>query len=157
LRVLDNEGAIFVGEFAAQLGGNACPEGTGRNDGMLGDDGAGGDNAAFTDAAIVKDSRAHADDTVVAHDTAVDGGIVADRDPIADGDGIEVALAMKHGAILDVGAGADANEVDVAAQDGVHPDRGALAEDDIANDLRRNVNVAIAGDLGCAALIGANH
>ena len=56
LRVFADEVAILVGDFAAQLGGNAGPEGARRNDGVLGNDGAGGDDAALADAAVVQDA-----------------------------------------------------------------------------------------------------
>ena len=42
-------------DFAAQLGGNAGPEGAGRNNGVFGNDGTGGDDAALADAAVVQD------------------------------------------------------------------------------------------------------
>jgi hypothetical protein len=76
----------------------------------------------------------------------VDGGIVADGDPVAHDDGIEVALAVEDGAVLDVGVGANADGVDVTAQDGVHPHRRALAEHDVAEDLGGGVDVATRRD-----------
>ena len=99
----------------------------------------------------------HADDAHVLDHAAVDGGVVADGDPVAHDDGIEVALAVEHGAVLHVGVGADADGVDVAAQDGVHPDRGVLAEHDVAEDLGGGVDVATGGDLGRMALVAADH
>ena len=95
---------------------------------MLGNHGAGSDDAALADAAVVQDGGTHADDAHILDHAAVDGGVVADGDPVAHDDGIEVALAVKDGAILHIGVGADADGVDVAAEYGVHPDRGALAE-----------------------------
>ena len=44
--VFEDELAVDVGEFAAEFGGDAGPEGAGRDDGVLGDDGAGGDDGA---------------------------------------------------------------------------------------------------------------
>ena len=73
---------------------------------------------------------------------AVHGGVVADRQPVAHDDRVAVALAVKDAAILHIGAGADADGVDVAAQNGVHPDGRALTEDDVAENLRRGVDVA---------------
>jgi hypothetical protein len=45
----------------------------------------------------------------------VHGGVVADGNPVADDDRIEVALAMEDGAVLNVGVGADADGIDIAA------------------------------------------
>ena len=112
---------------------------------------------ALADAAVIQDPRPHADNAHILDHAAVDGGIMADGDPVAHNDGIEVAMAVEHGAVLHVGAGADANRVDVAAQDGVHPHRGALAQDDVAEDLRGGIDVAIGGDLGRMALEASNH
>jgi hypothetical protein len=67
---------------------------------------------------------------------------MADGDPVSHDYRVEIALAVKDRAVLDVGAGADANRVDVAAEDRVHPHGGALAEDHIADQLRRNVDIA---------------
>jgi hypothetical protein len=61
---------------------------------------------------------------------------VADGDAVAHDDGIEVTLAMKNRAVLHVGAGAYTDGVHIAAQNGIHPHRGALAEHDVADDLR---------------------
>jgi hypothetical protein len=73
---------------------------------------------------------------------------VADGDPVSDDDGVEVALAVKDGAVLDIGVGTDADGVDVTAEDGAHPDRGVLAEGDVAGDLSGDVDVATGRDLG---------
>ena len=54
---------------------------------------------------------------------------------------------MERAAILNVGVVADANFVHVAAQDGVHPDAGVLAEDDVADELGGLVDIAGVGDL----------
>ena len=64
---------------------------------------------------------------------------------------------MEDAAVLHVGAGTDADGIDVAAQNGIHPDGGALAEDDVAEDLRRDVDIATQGDLRRMALVGSDH
>ena len=53
--------------------------------------------------------------------------------------------------------GADADGVDVAAEDGVHPDAGLVAEDDVADDLGGGVDVAAGGDGWAYAAIRAEH
>jgi len=57
-------------------------------------------------------------------------------DPLPDAAGIDVAHAVQDGAVLHVAVGADTDGVDVAADDGVHPDAGVLAEHDVADHLR---------------------
>ena len=124
---------------------------------MLGNDGAGGDDAALADMAVVQDPGTHADDAHILHDAAVDGNVVADGHPVAHDDRIEVSLAVKDRAILHIGTGADADGVDVAAQNGVHPHGGALAQHHVAEDLRGGIDVATGRDLGRMALIGSDH
>ena len=87
----------------------------------------------------------------------MDGGVVADGAAVSDEDGVEVALAVEDGAVLDVAAGSDADAVDVAAEDGVHPDGGLGAEVDVADDLGGGVDVAAGGDGGGEAAEGAKH
>ena len=69
---------------------------------------------------------AHADDHHVFNRAAMDRGVVADRHPVADDHRVEVALTVEHRAVLHVGAGAHADGVYVAAQNCVHPHRGAV-------------------------------
>jgi len=64
---------------------------------------------------------------------------------------------VEDGVVLNVGVVADADLVDVAAEDGVHPDAGMLADDDVANELRGIVDVAGFGELRGDAFVGADH
>ena len=82
---------------------------------------------------------------------------MADGDPVAHDHRIEIALAVEDGAVLDVGVGADADGVHVAAQHGVHPHRGALAERHVADELRGKIDVATGGNLGQPPLVAADH
>jgi hypothetical protein len=50
-----------------------------------------------------------------------------------------VAVVQLH---LNVGIVADADLVNVAAEDGVHPDAGVFAEDDVADELGGVVDLA---------------
>src|ERR1700677_3222209 len=88
---------------------------------------------------------------------AVQGNGMAHGDVLADRDPISIFHAVQHAAILNVRVRADADCVDVAAQDGAHPDRGVLAEDDVANDLRRVVDVATRGNCRRYSLKGPDH
>jgi hypothetical protein len=64
---------------------------------------------------------------------------------------------MEDGVVLNVGIVADADLVDVAAEDGVHPDAGVFAEDYVADELGGVVNVAGVGELGSDVFVGADH
>ena len=50
---------------------------------------------------------------------------------------------MQHGVVLDIGVVADHNAVDVAAQDRVVPDAGAIAQRDVARHHRAAGDVNI--------------
>src|ERR1700738_5650131 len=63
---------------------------------------------------------------------------------------------MEDAAVLNIGAGADANVVHVAADDGAGPDAGVGADDDIADDDGGGVNVGGCGDFGPLAAVGSN-
>src|SRR5881397_4015187 len=86
-----------------------------------------------TDARAVEHRRAVADQTFLAERRRVDRAVVtdrragADRGPAARGD-------VHDRAVLHVGAAADHDRVEVAAQHGVVPDGGALLDRDVADD-----------------------
>ena len=142
---------------AADLAGDSGDEGVGGDVGALGNEGSGGDDSAGADVRAVEDDGTDTDEDVVFEGAAVDGGVVADGAAVADDYGVKAALAVEDGAVLDVGAGADADGVHVAAEDGVHPDGGLGAEMDVADDLGGGVDVAAGGEGGGEAAEGANH
>jgi hypothetical protein len=82
---------------------------------------------------------------------------MSDCDPVTHDDGIEIALAVENGTVLNVGVGADADGIDVAAKDSVHPHGRALAEHDVAENLRGGVDVATGWNDGRMALVASEH
>ncbi len=82
---------------------------------------------------------------------------VAYGDVVAEVDSKFFFHAVEDAVVLDVGIVADANLMDVAAKDGVHPNAGVLAEHDVADELGRVVYVAGVGELGSDALVGSDH
>jgi hypothetical protein len=60
-------------------------------------------------------------------------------------------------AVLDVGALADADVEDVAADDGAEPDRGVRADVHVADDLRRVLDEGGRVNLRVRAAEGSNH
>jgi hypothetical protein len=155
--VFEDEGAVFFREFAAQLGGYSGPQCAGRHNGVFGDNGTGGNDGTGPNAAIIQDACANADKAFIFNDTPVDSCIVADGHPVAHDDRVEVALTVEHGAVLYVGVGADADGVDVSAEDRVHPDGGVRAESNIANELGGEIDIAGVVNLGSVPLVGTDH
>ena len=72
----------------------------------------------------------------------VDNGRMADGHVTAH-DARKIVGQMNDGVVLDVAVVADDDAVDVAAQDGVVPDAGAVAQGDIAHHHRaaRDINI----------------
>ena len=58
---------------------------------------------------------------------------------------------------MDIGAGADADVVYVAADYGAGPDAGVGADDHVADDYGGGVDVGGGGDFGVLAAIGSDH
>ena len=52
---------------------------------------------------------------------------------------------------------ADADLMDIAAEDGVHPDARVFADDDVADELGGVIDVTGFGKLGGDAFVGADH
>ena len=91
------------------------------------------DERLFTDFRAVENGRPHADQTFVANGARVDDGRVADGHVIAD-DAAEVIGEVKDGVVLNIAVMTDGDAIDVAAQNGVIPDAGMVAERDVADD-----------------------
>jgi hypothetical protein len=64
---------------------------------------------------------------------------------------------VEDGVVLDIGVVANADLVDIAAEDGIHPDAGVFADDDVADELGGVIDVSSGGELGSDAFVGADH
>jgi hypothetical protein len=64
---------------------------------------------------------------------------------------------MQHCTILHIALRADANRVDIAPHDGVHPYTRLFAENDVADNLCGGIDVAACWNDGSYSLIGTNH
>jgi hypothetical protein len=82
---------------------------------------------------------------------------MAHGDVFAEIDAPLLLHAVEDAVVLHVGVCADADLVDVAADDGVHPDGGVFAEDHVADDLGRIVDVAGRRDRWAHTFVGSNH
>jgi hypothetical protein len=81
---------------------------------------------------------------------------VADGYVVADQERVFVAHYVEDATVLDIGAGADADVVDVAAHYGAGPDTGVGTDYDVADDHGGGVNVGGGGDLGPLAAVGTD-
>jgi hypothetical protein len=113
--IVPHADALFLGEFAAYLPGNAGHEGTRRDDSALEHDGAGRHEAARTDHRAVQDGRAHPDQAIVLDDAAVHDGTVPDADARADHE-LEPGVRVHRNVVLHIGARADRDRVGVTAE-----------------------------------------
>ncbi len=148
---------VFFVEVAAEFSWGAHPEGIGLYYCVLWDQGTGGDDGAGADDGAVEDDAAHAYEAAGFDGAAVENDGVAHGYVVADVDTILFLHAVEDAVVLDVGVVADANLVDIAAEDGVHPDAGVLAYDYVADELGGVVDVSGFGELGGDAFVGADH
>src|SRR5690606_21812309 len=123
---------------------------------------AGADDDVVLDHHAVHDDRAHAYQDAVAQGAAVQGDLVADGDFVADGqrEPVRVERAgvgdMKHAAILDAAARADADAVHVAADHRQRPDRAVFADLDVADQHGAGVDEYALAELRRVVLVGAD-
>ena len=118
---------------------------------------SGGDDGPLADPGIVEDGRTDANQNHIFQDAAVYGGIVPDGHQLAYDYRIEIAHAMQDGAVLYIALGTDADRIYIASDDGVHPDTGLFAEDNVTYDLRRGVDVTGGRNFRFVRLVATNH
>ena len=86
-----------------------------------------------------------------------DGHVLADHGGEAAELGVRAIVAdMDHGAVLDIGARTDADEVDVAADDGARPDRHVVAQHHVADHGRGGIDVAACAEGRQDAFVGSD-
>src|SRR4249919_2253623 len=127
------------------------------------DERTGPDETVLLDHRAIEQDRAHADQHRILDAAGVDDRLVADGHVLADhgGEAAELGVRpvvadMHHGAVLDVGARADTDEVDVPADDGAGPDRDILAEDHVADHGGGGVDIAALAENRHLVEVGAD-
>src|ERR1700730_16680895 len=148
---------IFFVEVAAEFPWRTHPEGIRLDYCLLGQQGAGGDEGAGSDDGAVEDDGAHADEAAGFDGAAVEDGVVTYGDIVANVNAVLFFHAVEDAVVLNVGVVANADLVYIAAEDGVHPDAGVFAENDVADELGGVVDVAGVGELWSDAFVGADH
>jgi len=148
---------VLFFERTAEFSRGTHPEGVGLDDRLFGNERAGGDDRAGSDDGAVQDDAAHADEAAGFDGASVENDGVADGDVVAYVDSVLLFHAVEDGVVLNVGVVADADLVDVATEDSVHPDAGVLAHYDVSDELGGVVDVAGFGELGSDAFVGADH
>ena len=138
---------LLGGDLLDELSRNASPQGVRLDDGLGQDDRACSYDSPFADDDIIHHDGSHADEGVVTDMAAVECDIVPDRDIVTDLNGRLLIEGMEDGAVLDIHVVADADGIDVTAEDGVEPDAAALSKDDISDDGSVDSEEAVLTDL----------
>src|ERR671936_1391171 len=98
------------------------------------DQAARADHRPFADLCAVEDDAADADQRVVADVAAVQHDAVPDGDAVAHHGREPARVDVDDGVVLDAGVAADADALDVAAENRPVPDAAARADDPVADD-----------------------
>src|SRR5262249_48272 len=156
LGVAVNRRLINRGQSSLHLAGGTHYKAAWGDGGALCKEGAGGYDAAFAYDHTVEQGRPHADEAAGLDGAAVERDGVAYGDVGAEDEGVFVLHDVEDRAVLDVCACADADVVDIAADNAERPDAGVFADDDVTDDDRSAVNVSGGSDLRVLAFVRAN-
>ena len=156
-RVVEDRRHLGVGERAPYLAGAAHDQRARRHDHALGQQRPGRDDRITPHDGAVEDDRAHADQDPVLDRAAMDERAVADGHLVTDVGRVRPPHHVHHGAVLDVGAGADADLVDVAPHHAVHPHARLRADHHIPDHLGALVHEDRRVELGPLAAERAKH
>jgi hypothetical protein len=119
---------------AAELRRHAHEERARRDDGAFGDERAGGDDGTLADGAPFR----MMEPMPMRHKFSMVQPCSVTLWPMVTSSPRMTVLLLhpvQHGAVLDIGAGADADVVDIAAQHGAEPDARVLADGDVADEV----------------------
>lgn len=137
-----------LGEFARASGRAAQPHFAFADGFARRHQRAGADERMLLDHCAVQHDRAHADERRILDGAGVDDRFVADGHIAADAGGEAAEFGVRavmadvdDGAVLDVSARADTDEVHVAADHRRRPDRHVVAQFDIADHDRGGIDV----------------
>jgi len=155
-------GLFFHGQLAHALRRASHPQITAFEFLALGDQAAGAEEGTGAQDRAVEDGGTHADEATRLDGAAVNDALMADGDIVADHHGpasrntFVFMGPVQNAAVLDIGARADADDIHVAAHRAHGPDGRVRADDDIADDGRRRVDVNPGPDRGQDVLVGTD-
>ncbi len=127
---------LFRGQVAHVARGATEPELSRLHDLARREKTAGTEHCAVLDHATVHDDGAHSNERLTLEPAAVDDALMANEHVVADERAESATRHMNDGPVLDIGARADADAVDVAASNTVEPEARALADLHIADHVR---------------------
>src|SRR5436305_8201518 len=126
---------LFLGQRAGHSRRDAQRQVAGRNAVPRRHHGACTDLRAALDHGAVEHPGADADQRAVLDRTAVDHGLMPHHHPLADHQRMVLVSDVQHRTVLDVGARADANPVDVPPGRGVKPEGDVVAGGDVPHEV----------------------
>lgn len=126
---------LFVGQGARDLSWRSEDQGTWGKDFACRDQSTGSDQGFLADDCQVKHDGPHADQAEILDRTGVQDDVVADRHVAADDAGGAAAGDVHRAVVLDVGARADSDVINISTQDGVEPNTRGGADLKIADQL----------------------
>ena len=141
---------LLKGKGTSDFGRCSEDKGAGRNSGVLRDQRLGANQTLRADFRAVQHYRAHADEAFVSYGAGVDDGGMPDGDVTAD-EAWELVRQVQHRIVLDIAPLTHDDAVNVAAQDGIVPDAGTIAESDVAHDDRAAGNINVLAQEGLLA------
>jgi hypothetical protein len=148
---------VFFVQMATELSWRTHPQGIRFDDCLLRNQSPSGNDGAGADDDAIEDDASHPDQAALFDFAAMENGAVAYGDVVAEEDAVFLFHAVEDTVVLNVGIVADADLMDIAAENSVHPDAGVLADDHVSDELGGVVDVGGIGELGSDAFEGADH
>ena len=146
-----------VVRVAPDLAGQPHDHRSGRHHEVFRNQRAGSHDRPCADAAAVQQNRAHPDQAPILDGAAMHDRAVSDRHIVADDGWMGITHDMDEGEVLNIGARADADGVDVASHDHVHPHAALWPEMHVTDDLSAAVHEGRRVDSRIDRTVGAEH
>src|SRR5258708_6131450 len=157
IRIPQNGLQVFFLQLAAELARRSHPQRSRLNNRLLRNQSTRANDRTGADHRAIQNDRPHADQALVLDTTPMQRDGVPHGDTVADVHAVLLLHPVQNAAVLNVGMRADANLVDISADDGVHPHAGVFGENDVADDLRGVIHVTRCGDGWRNSLVRTDH
>jgi hypothetical protein len=110
-----------------------------------------------TDDGVVHNRSPHPDQAIRLDRAAVQHYSVADRHVVVKNKGILILHDVTYRTVLNVCVAADADVMDITANDAVVPNAGVITDNNVSDDLRALGNVDALTDLGPLSFVLVQH